>query len=130
MGGGWYNPVFADTGGPRKEDLDAVVPDRPVFLLNSDVHAAWVNSKALELAGLSASSPDPWDGYLVRDPDGTPTGTLQEGAAYDVLRTVAAQPSVARVEGVSAARAAGAARARHHRVAGRVGRAGPAARLP
>lgn len=95
VGGGWYNPVFAETGGPRKEDLDAVVPDRPVFLLNTDVHAAWVNSRALEAAGLSASSPDPWDGYLVRDADGAPTGTLQEGAAYDLLRTVVAQPSVA-----------------------------------
>jgi predicted amidohydrolase YtcJ len=95
VGGGWYTTVFAETGGPRKEDLDAVVPDRPVFLLNTDVHAAWVNSKALEVSGLTASSPDPWDGYLVRDPDGSPTGTLQEGAAYDVLRTVAARPSVA-----------------------------------
>jgi predicted amidohydrolase YtcJ len=95
VGGGWLNTVFAATGGPRKEDLDAVVPDRPVFLLNTDVHAGWVNSRALELAGYSASSPDPWDGYLVRDPDGSPTGTLQEGAAYDVLRTVASQPSVA-----------------------------------
>lgn len=96
VGGGWSTTVFADAGGPRKEDLDTVVPDRPVFLLNTDVHAAWVNSRALELAGYSSSSPDPWDGYLVRDPDGTPTGTLQEGAAYDVLRSVATQPSVAR----------------------------------
>ena len=95
VGGGWYTTVFAATDGPRKEDLDAVVPDRPVFLLNTDVHAAWVNSKALEIAGLTAASPDPWDGYLVRDPDGSPTGTLQEGAAYDVLRGVASQPSVA-----------------------------------
>jgi predicted amidohydrolase YtcJ len=95
VGGGWLNTVFTDTGGPRKEDLDAVVPDRPVFLLNTDVHAGWVNSRALEVAGYSASTPDPWDGYLVRDPDGSPTGTLQEGAAYDVLRTVASQPSVA-----------------------------------
>ena len=47
------------------------------------------------VAGLTASTPDPWDGYFVRDPDGSPTGTLQEGAAYDVLRTVASQPSVA-----------------------------------
>ena len=94
VGGGWLNTVFAETGGPRKEDLDAVVPDRPVFLLNTDVHAGWVNSRALEMAGYSASTPDPWDGYLVRDPDGSPTGTLQEGAAYDVLRTVAAQPTV------------------------------------
>jgi predicted amidohydrolase YtcJ len=95
VGGGWSSGVFTETGGPRKEDLDAVVPDQPVFLLNTDVHAAWMNSRALEAAGLSASTPDPWDGYLVRDPDGSPTGTLQEGAAYDVLRTVATQPSVA-----------------------------------
>lgn len=96
VGGGWYGTLFAETDGPRKEDLDAVVPDRPVFLLNTDVHGAWVNSKALEVAGITASSPDPWDGYIVRDADGSPTGTLQEGAAYDVLRTVASQPSVAR----------------------------------
>lgn len=95
VGGGWYGALFAETDGPRKEDLDAVVPDRPVFLLNTDVHGAWVNSRALEAAGITASTPDPWDGYIVRDPDGSPTGTLQEGAAYDVLRTVAAQPSVA-----------------------------------
>src|SRR5213592_1868482 len=46
VGGGWYNPVFASTGGPLAADLDAVVPDRPVFLMNTDTHAAWVNTKA------------------------------------------------------------------------------------
>ena len=96
VGGGWYNAVFNATDGPRKEDLDAIVPDRPVFLLNNDVHAGWVNSRALEAAGLAASSPDPWDGYLVRDPDGAPTGTLQEGAAYTVLREVVSRPSLDR----------------------------------
>lgn len=91
-GGGWYNPVFAETDGPRKEDLDAVVPDRPAFLLNTDVHGAWVNSKALEAAGITRDTPDPWDGYIVRDPDGTPTGCLQEGAAYTVLRDIMPRP--------------------------------------
>jgi predicted amidohydrolase YtcJ len=94
VGGGWYNPVFLATNGPRKEDLDAVVPDRPAFLLNTDVHAGWANSKALEAAGMTVGTPDPWDGYAVRDPDGTPTGCLQEGAAYDVLRTVIPRPDV------------------------------------
>jgi predicted amidohydrolase YtcJ len=94
-GGGWYNPVFASTDGPRREDLDAIVPDRPVFLINTDVHAAWANSKALEVAGITADTPDPWDGYLVRDPDGAPTGCLQEGAAYDVWRTVLPRPDTA-----------------------------------
>ena len=122
--------VFAETDGPRKEDLDAVVPDRPVFLLNTDVHAAWVNSRALELAGLLANSPDPWDGYLVRDPDGSPTGTLQEGAAYDVLAHGRRAAERGSVEDLPAPRAAGAACARHHGVAGRLGRARPAAGLP
>jgi predicted amidohydrolase YtcJ len=93
-GGGWSNPVFAETDGPRREDLDAIVPDRPAFLMNNDVHGAWVNSRALEVAGITAATPDPWDGYYVRDPDGTPTGTLQEGAAYTMLRGVVARPDL------------------------------------
>jgi len=81
VGGGWLNVVFG-TDGPRREDLDAVVADRPVFLMNTDTHAAWVNSEALARGGRTAAWPDPWDGYAVRDPDGSPTGCLQEGAAY------------------------------------------------
>jgi predicted amidohydrolase YtcJ len=81
VGGGWYAPMFGDAG-PHRRDLDAIVPERPVFLMNTDTHAAWVNTRALELAGVSAATPDPWDGYYVRDPDGTPTGCLQEGTAY------------------------------------------------
>ncbi len=50
--------------------------------MNTDTHAAWVNTRALELAGITAATPDPWDGYFVRDADGTPTGCLQEGTAY------------------------------------------------
>jgi predicted amidohydrolase YtcJ len=80
-GGGWYGAVFGEAG-PRREDLDDVVPDRPVFLMNTDVHGAWVNSRALEAGGISAATPDPWDGYYVRDADGSPTGMLHEGAAY------------------------------------------------
>ena len=81
VGGGWYSPVFGE-GGPHRSQLDAIVPDRPVYLMNTDTHAAWVNSKALEIGGIDASTPDPWDGYLVRDADGMPTGCLQEGTAY------------------------------------------------
>jgi predicted amidohydrolase YtcJ len=81
-GGGWYNAVFSG-GAPRKEDLDAVVPDRPVFLMNTDLHGAWANSRALEIGGITASTPDPWDGYYERDPaTGEPGGMLHEGAAY------------------------------------------------
>lgn len=81
VGGGWAMECFPG-GLPRKEDLDAVVPDRPVFLFNKDVHGAWVNSRALELGGITDGTPDPSDGRIERDPDGAATGCLHEGAAY------------------------------------------------
>jgi predicted amidohydrolase YtcJ len=68
------------SGTPSADDLDAVVPDRPVFLPNRDHHGAWVNSRALELAGITAETPDPPDGRIERLPDGRPQGTLHEGA--------------------------------------------------
>ena len=86
-GGGWSIDVFPG-GVPSRRDLDRVVPDRPVFLSNRDHHAAWVNSLALELAGVSTSTPDPADGRIEREPDGTPSGTLQEGAMGLVERVV------------------------------------------
>jgi predicted amidohydrolase YtcJ len=85
VGGGWYGPLFGEDG-PHRRDLDAIVADRPVYLMNTDTHAAWVNSRALELAGITASTSDPWDGYYVRDADGSPTGCLQEGTAYTFWR--------------------------------------------
>lgn len=78
-GGGWYMADFPG-GTPRREDLDRVVPDRPAFLTNRDGHGAWVNSKALELAAVTAQTADPADGRIERDADGSPTGTLHEGA--------------------------------------------------
>lgn len=81
VGGGWYPPVFGEPG-PHRTQLDAIVPDRPVYLMNTDTHGAWVNTRALELAGITAATPDPWDGYYVRDADGMPTGCLQEGTSY------------------------------------------------
>ncbi len=87
LGGGWSMDVFPG-GVPSKEDLDRVVPDRPVFLSNRDHHAAWVNSRALELAGIDAATPDPADGRIERDARGDPVGTLQEGAMALVERLV------------------------------------------
>ncbi len=84
-GGGWSLDAFPG-GLPRREALDAVVPDRPVFLPNRDGHGSWVNSRALELAGIDRSTPDPPDGRIERDAAGDPTGVLQEGAAQLVSR--------------------------------------------
>ena len=84
-GGGWYMAAF-EGGTPRREDLDRIVSDRPAFLTNKDGHGAWVNSKALEIAGITADTPDPSDGRIERDPDGSPSGTLHEGAMDLVTR--------------------------------------------
>jgi predicted amidohydrolase YtcJ len=80
LGSGWAMSAFP-AGIPRREKLDAAVPDRPVRLFSRDGHSSWVNSRALELAGITSSTPDPEDGRIERDPTtGEPVGTLQEGA--------------------------------------------------
>jgi predicted amidohydrolase YtcJ len=88
-GGGWAMEAFPG-GRPTRDRLDAVVPDRPVYLPNRDHHGAWVNSRALERAGIVATTPDPPDGRIERDAAGEPTGMLQEGAADLVARLVPA----------------------------------------
>jgi predicted amidohydrolase YtcJ len=79
-GGGFQLPLFPD-GAPDKDLLDRLVPDRPAYLSSLDGHSAWVNSRALELAGIDSRTPDPApDGVIVRGPDGAPQGTLRESA--------------------------------------------------
>jgi predicted amidohydrolase YtcJ len=73
-------------GTPTREALDAVVRDRPAILSNADGHGAWANTRALELAGITASTPDPPDGRIERDASGAPQGTLHEGAVALVER--------------------------------------------
>ncbi len=85
LGGGWAMPAFPG-GTPLAADLDTVVPDRPVFLPNRDHHGAWVNTRALEIAGVTKDTPDPPDGRIERDADGNPSGTLHEGATALVSR--------------------------------------------
>jgi len=80
LGGGWSMEGFPG-GTPTAALIDGVVPDRPVFLPNRDGHSTWVNSKALDLAGITRDTPDPADGRIERDADGNPTGCLHEGAA-------------------------------------------------
>ncbi len=78
-GGGWSMESFPG-GTPDRALLDALVPDRPVFLPNRDHHGAWVNTRALELAAVDARTPDPVDGRIERDSERVPTGMLHEGA--------------------------------------------------
>ncbi len=104
VGSGWYMADF-ENGTPRREDLDAIVADRPVFLPNRDGHSTWVNTKALELAGIDRDTPDPSDGRIERDPDGTPTGCLHEGAAHAVERLMPVPTAELMAEGLRLAQA-------------------------
>jgi len=91
LGGGWQMSAFPG-GTPTAAALDTVVPDRPAFLPNRDGHGAWVNSRALALAGITRDTPDPDDGRIERDASGTPSGTLHEGAMTLVNRLLPAEP--------------------------------------
>jgi predicted amidohydrolase YtcJ len=88
VGGGWDLPIFPGAD-PDKADLDRLVSDRPAFLSAADGHSAWVNSRALEIAGITARTPDPEDGRIERKP-GTrePSGTLREAAQRLVSRHI------------------------------------------
>ncbi|MFJ2781032.1 MULTISPECIES: amidohydrolase [unclassified Kitasatospora] len=103
-GGGWSMESF-DGGLPTRQLLDSVVPDRPVYLLNRDHHGAWANTRALELAGLTRQSPDPADGRIEREQDGTPSGVLQEGATGLVARLVPPTSAAERLAGLLRAQA-------------------------
>lgn len=80
-GRGWLYSPFPG-GTPTKEQLDAVVPDRPAVMTCYDGHSIWVNSRALAMAGVTKDTPNPTNGIVVKDPKtGEPTGHLKESAA-------------------------------------------------
>ncbi len=79
LGAGWSMELFPG-GTPLRQQLDGIVPGRPVFLQNRDHHGAWANTAAFEAAGITAETPDPEGGRFERESDGTPAGTVHEGA--------------------------------------------------
>lgn len=80
IGGGWAEWLWPEAN-PRKGLLDALYPDRPVYLESSYGHSAWVNSKALEIAGINAETEDPEAGRIEHDREtGEPSGTLRDAA--------------------------------------------------
>lgn len=104
LGRGWDYTMFAPETLPDKKYLDPLFPVYAVFLEAYDGHTFWANSKALALAGISKSTPDPLNGTIVRDPaTGEPTGALLESAG-DLVRKAAPPPN--RVEQLNALRAA------------------------
>jgi len=80
LGRGWSYEIFGDAALPDKKYLDEVVPGRPVYLVGFDGHTSWVNSKALEMTGITRDTPNPPAGWIVKDAKGEPTGALKEDA--------------------------------------------------
>ena len=103
IGRGWYYEPFPG-GLPTRQLLDAIVPDRPARLVSYDGHTAWVNTRALALAGISRRTPDPVNGAIVRDPrTGEATGVLKESAMALVGRLVPAPTKEDRARALRAA---------------------------
>ncbi|MEG1929887.1 MAG: amidohydrolase [Anaerovorax sp.] len=84
IGFNWYHYRWPKKNFPSKETLDLYFKDQPVFLLNAEAHSAWVNSKALALAGITRDTPNPFGGEIAKDEKGEPTGFLYEAALAPV----------------------------------------------
>lgn len=95
QGRGWDQNDWADTRFPTHQMLSRAVPNHPVYLTRVDGHAALVNARALDLAKVTAATPDPEGGRFIRDSARTPTGVLVDGAQGVVRR---ASPVTARPE--------------------------------
>ena len=80
VGTGWNQEVWPDRKFPNKADLDAVAPNHPVSLTRTDGHALWVNSKALEMAGIDKTTATPAGGVIEKDANGELTGIFYENA--------------------------------------------------
>jgi len=89
IGRGWNQEVWPDKKFPTKEDLDAVAPNHPVALTRACGHALWVNSKALQIAGIDKNTPNPEGGTIEKDAAGNPTGILNETAMRIVRGKIA-----------------------------------------
>ncbi len=81
LGAGWTQELWEGKHFPTRFDLDAVTPDHPVLLGSKSLHAYWVNSKALEIAGLTRDTPDPEGGQYQRDANGELTGVVFENVS-------------------------------------------------
>jgi predicted amidohydrolase YtcJ len=92
--GNWDETKWSPASLPTRQDIDAVTPDNPVSLDRYDGHMILVNSKVLVIAGITAKTPDPPGGLIVRDAAGEPTGALKD-AAIELVEKVAPPPSPA-----------------------------------
>lgn len=80
LGRGWNQMVWSPAEFPTRQELDAVAPNTPVALTRTCGHMSWVNTKALELAGVTRDTKDPVGGEFLRDASGMPTGVMTDQA--------------------------------------------------
>jgi hypothetical protein len=103
VGRGWDQNKWPGQKFPTKASLDVAFGDRPVMLERIDGHALWVNSRALAASGITAKTPDPDGGKIVRDAGGEPTGVLVDNAAGLVEAKVPAVTAQVRERRIRAA---------------------------
>src|SRR5579863_3895844 len=88
LGGNWDETKWNPPNMPTKELIDALTPDTPVFVSRYDGHMGLANSVALRLAGITAKTPDPPGGTIIRDAQGNPTGALKDAATDYVQKVI------------------------------------------
>lgn len=103
LGRGWNQELWSNTRFPTAKDLDKVVNDRPVVLSRVDSHAIWVNSKALELAGITAATQAPNGGEIIKDEFGNPTGIFIDKAESLITQHMSAPSKQAISDSLDAA---------------------------
>lgn len=96
-GRGWDQNLWANKNFPTASQLDSVSPDHPVVLIRIDGHAIWVNSKAMEIAGVTRETKDPPGGKIIRFPDGKPTGVFVDNAR-DIIENNVPSPKPEEIE--------------------------------
>jgi predicted amidohydrolase YtcJ len=95
LGHGWNQNVWPK-GWPEATDLDAISPNNPVYLTAKSLHAAWANTRAMQMANITAQTPDPHNGQIQRDATSNATGILLE-TAMDLVGNIIPEPSIAEI---------------------------------
>jgi predicted amidohydrolase YtcJ len=90
QGHGWDQNDWEAKEFPTHGVLDQVAPDHPVYLTRVDMHAAWANSKAIEVAGITRETEDPEGGEIIRDEEGNPTGVFIDNARDLIIEKIPA----------------------------------------
>jgi hypothetical protein len=103
LNGDWDETKWTPPALPTKEMIDPVTPDTPVFVSRYDGHMALANSIAIKLAGVTAATPDPPGGQIVRDAQGNPTGAFKDAAMGLVYKVVPPPDHEQRVRAVKRA---------------------------